>query len=296
MNVIAQDAELHREIRREQEFAVYLLGNPHLEVAVVPELGARMLSLKDARTGREWMWHPAGALRLFRNRLGDDFSRSPLAGMDECLPTIAACSWQGRGLPDHGEVWSQPWQVDELAWQQGLLKTTVSLKLSPFTFERTIGLAEDELRLSYRLTNRSATEERFLWAMHPLLQLRAGDRLVLPASTRALLNGETWVDAVDSAIPKGGCSKLFAGPVREGWTGIHNAQTGERLEFEWDPAQNNTLGLWLSRAAWHGHHHFAMEPTNGGPDALDVAAGQKQCGVIAPSGTVTWQVRVRVGA
>src|ERR1700735_5370414 len=93
-------------VRLEQGFAVYMISNLHLELAVVPELGARIISLKNLRTAREWMWHPESGLKLFRNRLGDDFSQSPLVGADECLPTIAACSWQGRELPDHGEVWS----------------------------------------------------------------------------------------------------------------------------------------------------------------------------------------------
>ncbi len=95
-------------VRTLQGFDVYHLGNEAVELAVVPELGARLVSLKDLRTGREWMWHPPGGLKLFRNRLGDDFSLSPLAGMDECPPTIAKCAWQGTELPDHGEVWSAP--------------------------------------------------------------------------------------------------------------------------------------------------------------------------------------------
>ena len=43
---------------------------------------------------------------------------------------------------------------------------------------------------SYELTNLAATEEKFVWAIHPLLRLQPGDQLELPASTRALLNGE----------------------------------------------------------------------------------------------------------
>ncbi|HEY2082045.1 MAG TPA: hypothetical protein VGI88_04625 [Verrucomicrobiae bacterium] len=281
-------------VRREQGFEVYVLGNQEVEIAVVPALGAKIISVKNLRTGREWMWHPPGELELFHNRPGDNFSRSPLVGVDECLPTIDPCVWRGRKLPDHGEVWSAEWSVDEEMWQKGALKTSVRLEISPFDFARTVELDENVVRLSYELSNRSTAPEYFLWAMHPLLSLQPGDRLALPAATRALLDGADWVDAIDSVVPKGNCSKLLAGPLTEGFSGIHNAKTGEGFDFEWNAAENNGLGLWLTRGGWHGHHHFAIEPTNAGADALTEAVGREWCGIVPGSGSTTWQVRFRI--
>jgi galactose mutarotase-like enzyme len=290
----AVDNNFH--VRHEQGFEVYVLNNQDLELAVVPELGARIISLKDRRTGREWMWHPAGGRKLFRNRCGDDFAGSPLAGLDECLPTIAPCSWQGRQLPDHGEAWAVPWAVDRDAWADGVLCTKVSLQISPFDFERTIELADNEIRLDYRLTNRSANQERYLWAMHPLLRLQSGDRLELPASTRALLNGSPWIDVLNSDKMNGACEKIFAWPVSEGLAAIHNPETGDRLAFKWDAAENKTLGLWLTRGGWHGHHHFAIEPANGEPDTLSAATQRDRCGAVPPHGSAGWQVVLQLGS
>jgi len=284
------------EIRQEQGFEVYALGNQDVEIATVPEVGAKIISLKDRRTGREWMWHPAGKLELFRNSAGDDFSISTLVGWDECLPTIAPCAWRGRALPDHGEVWAVPWRVDADAWAKGILKTSVGLAVSPFEFTRTIELRGNELRLHYQLGNRSPEAEQFLWAMHPLLELRAGDRLELPESTRSLLRDHAWIDAVDSAVPAGGCAKIFAAPVSEGRAGVHNSNTGDRIQFEWNPAENNTLGIWLTRGGWNGHHHFALEPTNGAPDPLTEAAARNHCDMVPANGLVTWSVVIRIGA
>src|SRR6266849_6502357 len=291
MNVVGNSCA----VRREQGFEVYTLRNQEVELAVVPELGARIISLKDLRTGREWLWHPAGGRKLFRNRAGDNFASSPLIGVDECLPTIAPCSWQERDLPDHGEVWAAAWTLDFEAWERGLLRTSVSLKISPFVFERTIELQENQVRLSYQLGNRAGAEELYLWAMHPLLQLQNGDELELPASTRALLDGAPWLDAINSTRSKGDCEKIFASRVREPRAAINNPQTGDRLEFEWDATENNTLGLWLNRGGWHGHHHFALEPANGEPDNLATAAQRKRCGRVAPYGSITWRVCIRVG-
>jgi galactose mutarotase-like enzyme len=281
-------------VRLEQDFAVYTLANEAVEVATVPELGAKIISLRNLKTGREWLWQPPGGLRLFRNRWGDDFSQSPLVGMDECLPTIAPCLWRGRKLPDHGEVWRAPWRVDDDAWRNGALNTSITLAISPFDFERTIELRDNEVWLSYRLSNRGAVEERFLWAMHPLLALHPGDRLVLPASTRALLPREAWVEELDSAILAGNCSKLFACPLSEGFCAVHNRHTGEQLDLQWSPSENNALGLWLTRGGWNGYHHFAMEPANADGDALTAAATRNRCGVVAPGGSTAWQVRFRL--
>ena len=281
--------------RQQQGFTVYVLNNGGIELAAVPELGAKIISVKDLRTGREWMWHPPGGLRLFRNHPGDDFSQSPLAGTDECLPTIAPCTWQDRELPDHGEVWSVPWKVDDQAWQSGILKTTTKLAISPFEFERSIELADNEIQINYQLTNRGSMPESFLWALHPLLKLQPGDRLEMPASTRALLDSKAWGDAVASAIPENACAKVFAAPISEGVIAISNEDAVNRLEFGWNPAKNDTLGFWLSRGGWHGHDQFALEPANGDADALTEAAGRNRCGVVAASGVTTWQMRLRVG-
>src|SRR4030095_13605914 len=112
---------------------------------------------------------------------------------------------------------------------------------------------------------------------------------------KALLNGAAWIDAVNSAQPKGDCEKIFASPVAEGRAAINNPATRDRLEFEWDAAENNVLGLWLNCGGWYGHHHFAIEPSNGEPDFLTVAAQRKRCGAVAAHGSMAWQVCIRVG-
>jgi hypothetical protein len=287
--------EIQRAGRQLQNFALYTLANDAVELVVVPELGAKIISLKNLRTEREWLWHPAGGLKLFKNQAGDDFFSSPLVGIDECLPTIAPCSWQGRELPDHGEIWNAPWQVDAEAFANGTLKTSIILRVSPFKFIRSIELRGNEVHLKYELHNRGSREEKFIWAFHPLLRLEAGDQLELPDSTHELLHGVAWIDAVDSMIPETTCVKTFARPICQGWAAIRNEAKGDRLEFEWDSVQNNTLGLWLTRGGWHGHHHFAIEPTNADDDMLAQAAGRNHCGVVAVADFVSWQIRLRVG-
>ncbi len=295
MSLISHDSKVRREVRTTQNFKVYTLSNKEVQIAVVPELGAKIISLKNLQTGREWLWHPRNELTLFRNRLGDDFSQSPLAGIDECLPTIAPCQWQGRGLPDHGEIWSTSWSVDSAAWENVILQTTNRLKLSPFLLQRSVALEGSAVRLNYQLDNVGNSDEAYLWALHPLIRLQAGDRLDLPSSTRLLLNGEEWLGDLDRGAPHGTCSKLFASPISEGLAAVQNEMTGDRLEFQWNPSENNTLGLWHSRGGWHGHHQFAIEPSNGEPDSLALAGPKKRCSILQAGASAQWQIALKVG-
>lgn len=282
-------------IRQFQGFTIHTIQDARVGLAVVPELGGKIVSLKDLQTQREWLWYPGQRLELFKNQPHDAFCDSPLAGMDECLPTILPCAWRGRNLPDHGEVWNKSWEVDMDAWRLGVLSTSIRLEWSPFVFERSIALHHGEILLNYKLSNTNGAEEPFLWAVHPLLRLTEGDRLELPGSTRQLLNGASWVDDVVSAAAPQNCAKAFAHPVSEGWAVIKNAGTGDQLKFTWDPIQNNSLGLWITRGGWHGHHHFAIEPSNADDDCLATASGRNCCGVVAAHGSVTWQLKLRVG-
>lgn len=282
-------------IRLCQGFTLYTLANDQVQLVIVPELGAKIISLQNLRTGREWLWHPAGDLQLFRNQTGDDFSTSPLAGIDECLPTISSCAWRGRDLPDHGEVWSQPWQVEEnISWNPALT-TTIHLKTSPLLFRRTVCLWGNEVRLEYQLSNLSGHDENFIWALHPLIRLAAGDELQLPVSTRELFNGETWLDAIASAVPEKNFAKAFAAPVNEGWAAIKNDRQGDCFRLVWDPSEISALGVWLTRGGWHGHHHFALEPTNADNDSLLLAARGNHCGAVRAGSSIAWRLSIQVG-
>ena len=282
------------KVRISQGFEIFTLRNENLEISLVPELGAKIISLVNRRTGREWMWQPEGERKWFRNALGDDFAASTMVGWDECLPTIAPCEFKDRRLPDHGEVWSVPWQLNREACARGQLKTSVRLAVSPLDFERTIALHGNAVELDYRLTNRRDAPEAFLWAMHPLLPVTPGDALDLTAETRQRLGDKPWLENLSFPADQPACDKTFAGPLTMGRAGVGNPQTGDKLTYFWDTRLNNTLGVWLTCGGWNGHHHLALEPTNGGPDSLAAAHAQGRCGVIPANGTLSWKITLLI--
>ncbi|HUL55137.1 MAG TPA: hypothetical protein VLT83_17165 [Opitutaceae bacterium] len=296
---------------REQGFAVVGLRTAAAELAMVPELGGRVISVRSRRTGREWCWHRPRPDWLWANQPNDDFGASPQAGVDECIPSVARCAWRGRAIPDHGEVWFQDWRLDPAALAAGKLRAEVRLTVSPLVFTRTIRAeAGGEFLFDYTLTNTGSASEAFVWSLHPLLTICPGDRLEMPAEVRSLrLNGglgvpiafgDTWtypepfpgvrLDRLELPGAPPGCMKGFAGPLREGWAALVSDGSGDRLELRWDARVIPFLGLWLNRGHG-GFHHVALEPTNGAPDSLaDAVERWQQFGVVDAGATVRWSV------
>jgi hypothetical protein len=300
----------------ESGFAVYGLRSSSTEIRVAPELGAKVISLKNLETGREWMWRPPGPFGLFRNEVGDPFERSTLVGADECLPTVAPCKWGGRDLPDHGEVWSIPWEIDRDAWDRGRITTTVATPVSPFVFERTVCLEEYEIRLDYRLRNVSQKPEPFLWAFHPLLEIVEGDLIALPGDVRSVRvesvdglqdmpHGSTvsWpeplpgveLDRMDFRSHGPACAKLFVESLSDARAAITNSKTGESLVLRFDARQNPALGIWITRGGWNGYEHVALEPTNLPSDTLVEAIPKATSAlVLPPTGEKVWTIELHL--
>lgn len=299
----------------EQGFRVAGLRTATAELAMVPELGGRVVSLRSRRSGREWCWHRPEARWLWRSEPGSNFGESPQAGIDECVPSVAACTWRGRAVPDHGEVWFQRWQLDAAELAAGRLTATVDLTVTPLRFRRSISATAEGFRFDYALTNVGASPEEYVWCVHPLFTIEEGDRIELPGEvsalrvnggigTRPIAHGEMWnypepepgfrLDRLQTPGMPRGCIKGFAGPLREGRAALANDRTGARLEISWDVAAAPLLGLWLNRGH-AGIHHVALEPTNGAPDSLAQAVSEwKQFGTLAPGATAMWWLEWRL--
>ena len=95
------------------------LATDDLELAVVPDRGARMISLRHRRADREWLLAAADK-PVAPPAYGDPFIAADVAGWDEMMPTIDPCVVTRKGgdggetliyLPDHGELWATPWSV-----------------------------------------------------------------------------------------------------------------------------------------------------------------------------------------
>jgi galactose mutarotase-like enzyme len=299
------------------EFRIVGLRNDAIEIRVIPQLGSKICSLVNRRTAREWMWHPPGSRRYFRNKTGDAFAESTLVGADECLPTVAACRWQNRELTDHGEVWSEAWILDEDAFEGEKLVTRLRLPISPLQIERTICLQGSRVRISYKLENVADESLDYIWALHPMMAIEVGDRLILPKECSRLRLDATVVNCglgergqfIHYPQPSPGINleslefdrdsaavKFFTEPLSTGRAALRNEHSGDYIIYSINPRELNTFGIWINRGGWSGYHHVAIEPTNGAPDPLDLAVSQwKRFSSLEPGEVRQWEVNIFVG-
>src|SRR5207342_3441412 len=153
-----------------------------LGLTVLPEYGGKLSSLRDLRTGREWLWrHPRQSYAKFPYGV-TYVQTADTGGWDECFPSVAQCEypdapWQGVLIQDHGELWSQVpmLTVDENADYVRLHMRWQGTRL-PYTFERTITLQPNSSRLhfEYQATTTADLPLKVIWSAHPLLAIEPG--------------------------------------------------------------------------------------------------------------------------
>ena len=302
-------------------FRVLGLKSDGVELRCAPDLGGRLFSLVGRRSGREWLWRRREGPELFTPVDPHDFGTGTFAGLDECLPTIGACTWRaGQALADHGGIWAQAWTVENHGGN--CLDLSAELPGLGLRFQRRIRLDGPVVRFEYTLENLSATAAPALWAMHPLFTLAEGDRLELPAGVHELALGGARpvlpvkdpsvpvisfpepapgvrLDALALADVRDGFLKCFTPrlPAGRAHAALFNPAGGDRLDVDWDTAAAPFLGLWLTRGGYRGWHHVALEPTNAPFDRVDEAAADPRLApaVVLPAGARRdWWVEWRV--
>jgi galactose mutarotase-like enzyme len=302
-----------------------------LSLALMPELGGKISSLRVLRTGREWLWrHPRMAYQRVSH--GSSYiTKADTGGWDECFPSVAPCEyptppWAGAALQDHGELWSQPATLDVMEGADGVqLRTRWRGIALPYTFERMLKLTDNSarLRLEYAVANDADAPMQFIWSAHPLLAIEPGMRLLLPPTARfnrwstvppdliAQDSGLTYpltahsgARAIDlTMLPDasaGVALKLWSDPLAEGWATLR-ARDGE-LRMRWDVAQLPQVGFWMNLGAWAGdggtpYFNLGLEPCIGAQDSLAEAVTTRNLfETLPPRGSRTWWLEVELAA
>lgn len=323
-------AEIRQSDVQAQSFPAINIDNGSVSLTIVPELGGKLSSIRDVRTGREWLWTSA-QLPYRRLPYGTSYvEQADTGGWDECFPTVAACRypsepWRGMPLPDHGEIWQQAWPCTIHRDEAGglMIHTTAQGVALPYSFERSIRIVPDAatLRFEYRVRSLADAPIHFIWSAHPLLAIEPGMRILLPDNARfhsfvavpdtvALdPEGVRWpprIELVDRTLDfattpdrsAGVAFKLWSEPLRDGWATLAAAD-GE-FQFRWDPQLLPQVGVWLNAGAWSGaggdpYYNLGLEPCIGAQDSLAEAVTRyNQYAMLPPHGERGWWLDVQL--
>ncbi len=283
------------------------VANEVIELEMLPAFGARLTSLVDRRTGREWL--------VTGPALGSDddgalYGGEQARGWDECFPTVAPChdsEWGGR-LRDHGALWGRPWQCD--ADSERFMSV---FRDERFVFERTILLSGPEIRLTYSVRNPGSRSVPYLWSQHCLLAAQPGESVILrgtedPAAAGSFREGvfvnepASWpgppdLPEMDRVQPlAAGVAAKFYAPCRGDVVAGISGEDGS-IHFGWSAADIPYLGVWLDYGGWPADqpvHQVALEPTTGAADDLAAARRLGMAQTLAPAATHSWEMTITV--
>lgn len=289
-----------------------------LEATVLPRLGGKIASLR--RKGVELLQTP---LRPYAPGTATmRFEESDASGFDDCLPSVAECRLEdGAWIPDHGEFWRLPYEVEQSSDDE--IRLTATGSALPLRFHRRLTLLGDMLRVDYRLENAGETEVPYLWSAHPLFAIDEGDLLSVPESVRkvrvessargrlgekgsvlrwpvATVENGVKVDLSRSeSTDSGAADKLYAESPMEGWAAIERRRHRLRVGVGFDPAATPHLGLWLCYGGWpEGHaarqHCVALEPCTAPCDSLAEALDKGLARHLAPGQAASWWMTITV--
>lgn len=294
--------------------SITVIENDFIKLGTTPSYGARVVSLIDKASGRDWMTTGGQSLNT-----GEDAVYTSLEAVawDECFPTVGKYDatrtpWR-RVLRDHGDLWGRPWTVDATAADA----VTLTYADPQFRFTRELRLAGPALIAGYRVTSLSTEPLPYLWALHALLAVDHGDRIELPGNrvdaSFVALGGEhrqvpggtlNWhgknpvlpfaLDDVQSRETD------FAGKFLLGGAPGATARVGrpgQWLEIAWDKTIAD-VGIWLTYGGWPqrgGHQEIALEPSSSLANDVgqSIALGAPP---LSPGETRTWQVTFTVKA
>jgi hypothetical protein len=265
-----------------------VLENDRVRLTCVPTLGARIVSMVDRLTGREWLVQGEPPSEAAATAWAADeavFGGAESYGWDECLPTVAPCADPldtdpaAPPLRDHGDLWGRPAAVRD---EGGVLVATWECRRGPSTFTRRVRLDGAKVVAEYVLENRGVADLPVLWSMHPLFALEPGARFDVEglASVRVqaavgvpLAPGHAaWPEApgfdgrtlaLDTVGPLDGgvALKLFGGWELYGsWDSVSGeglpgvaaivAPDGAILDVAWYAPICPNLGIWRCEGGW----------------------------------------------
>ncbi len=292
-----------------------------MRLVILPEWGGKIVSIYDKHHDREWLHTNHNFLYRLPTYDSNYVRDFDIGGFDECFPNIGAGSfpglpWQGVALPDHGEVWALPWDVDLDG--DGLTLRVEGVRL-PYTLEKRLELRSEGLWMHYQAINLSPFDMPVLWSSHPLMDVKPGMRLEVPASSvridscsprfselTRVKTGQiaSWplVNGQDLSIIPGPeariSAKLIARELREGRVALVDPEEGASLTFRFNQSSVTHCGLWLNYCGWAGkpgaapYYNIGFEPCIGGADRLDLAVQVGEAGLLPAKGELSWYLQL----
>jgi galactose mutarotase-like enzyme len=175
-----------------QPIDLRVLSSDELSIAVAPDLGGRIVELTDLSSGRQWLW------RNHRVPLGPVTSGSAYddvwqGGFEELFPSDAPAVIGKTPYPDHGELWSVPWQV--VRADDDAIELAVEGSVTGVRFAKRLSIEGAVMTIQYSLEHPGRVALPYLFKLHPAIDVNEHCRIDLPSGAVEKGRFSVWESA-----------------------------------------------------------------------------------------------------
>ena len=291
----------------------YSLESDEISCVCIPQRGGKIASIKHRKTGFELLFqNPKGFFSdADNNSRFEDFEA---CGFDDAFPSIDAedviISGDLIPYPDHGEIWSAKFDCTELL--DGI-SLAFDSKLLNYSLKKTFIAEGNKLKCLYSIKNNGDKSFPYFYAMHCLVNIEKGMRLIFPNGTTSVMNvmdsPRLGSAGTKYSFPKDGINgseydftslveynepmmdkHYVNGAINEGRCGYEYVQSGIRALIEYDCKKLPFLGFWVTQGGFRGDYNCALEPTSGFYDSITCAQKNEKCPVLNSGETMEFEI------
>jgi len=288
--------------------AAVRLENEQLTAVILPKLGGKTASLVWKATGFDVA--AENTCGPYRQRARDAaFADYDASGLDDAFPTVDSSilfADKGFRYTDHGEIWRSVFNATPTESGNALKLNYVSAE-NPFSYTKTVSLAENRIVYDYEITNTGGVDFPCIWTWHGLVRYAPDMRLLYPKGAYRILNaanhaalGTTGtVHDLDCAAydffsvpktPSTSAEYYLLGRIDEGACGYYYPQSGTTCMISYDCEALPYLGFWVTAGEFRGDYNCAFEPSNGFYCGIDTAAQNGKLPVLSPGETLAFSL------
>ena len=280
-----------------------VLESEKIKLSILEDIGFKMASIIYKPKRKELLFQPTlGKYKI--PSYGDDFEKYDTSGMDEMLPTIDRCTYpigkfKGDELPDHGDLWSVPWDVNII---DNKVIGSVNLRSLPLQFGKTISFENpNTIRMDYKVKNLSSENIYYLWALHGLNVFNDHTQFIFSDEMKDVLNvaNQDDLSLMDLKYLKNYGDKsfhkyYFTNEIKNGVVGLD--YTDEKIKYiiSYDPIINPYLGVWITKGGFKEEYNCALEPSNGFYDNLNNAYYKDKLPQLAAFEEREWTIFIEI--
>jgi hypothetical protein len=294
------------------------LSTELVELEVVSEIGARVVSARDKRRDREWLVQGDKPRELDQMDWAEEtavFAGGESFGWDECMPTTAPCGdplTPGGVLRDHGDQWGRGAYM-RLDHAGGAVEHSWAAPRWDYRLHRRLSFADDSTVLAeYVVESQADAPLPIHWAQHPVIKAEPGCAIELPGVHTARCSWRNGLDLPDeltwpkALLADGSERDLSRVRTGEGWAAVLYADARESvrvvapdgacLDLDWDRGFAPALRVWLSYGGWppdaEPSEQIALEPCTSMHDHLEGAMAEGMERILGPGEEICWWVRL----